>query len=182
MNTSDAALIERVQKGDKFAFAQILDIYSDRIERYVRRMVGHNDVATDIVQDVFIKAYININSFDLDRKFGPWIYRIAHNECVNYFKKKKSLNLTFFQFDTILPSNNELPEQVSDFINKENKSRIEKILNEIDIKYREVIVLNYFEDLDYKEISEALGIPVSTVGVRIMRAKKLLEKLLQNKI
>lgn len=179
MNTSDGEIIKQIQGGDNTKYADILDRYADKIERYVRRMVsGDEDVTKDIVQDTFIKAYININSFDIEKKFGPWVYRIAHNECVNYYKKKKNVHLSFFEFDTIFPGGSDVESQLDYVLRKENKSKIESVINQLDVKYKEVIVLNYFEDLDYKEIAIALGIPISTVGVRIMRAKKLLEKYL----
>ncbi len=174
----DEYIIKKIQSGDKDLYAVVIDRYNDKINRYVSRMTGAGDNATDIVQDVFIKAYINIQSFDTERKFNSWIYRIAHNECINHYKKKRPIYMSMFEFDTILPHFNNIKDPGALFVEKDDKERIEKVLDQVDMKYREVVVLYYFEDLDYKEISMALAIPISTVGVRMLRAKKILEKLL----
>ncbi len=176
----DEYIIKKIQNGDKDLYAVIIDRYNDKISRHVSRMLGAGDDATYIVQDVFIKTYINIQSFDTERKFNSWIYRIAHNECINFYKKKKPIYMSMFEFDTILPHYSNIKDPVTLSMEKEDKEKIAKVLSELDVKYREVIVLYYFEDLDYKEISLALSIPVSTVGVRILRARKILEKLLKN--
>lgn len=174
----DEYIIKQIQNGDKDLYAIIIDRYNDKISRYVSRMLGAGDEANDIVQDVFIKTYINIQRFDTERKFNSWIYKIAHNECINFYNKKKPIYMSMFEFDTMLPHYNNIKDPGVVYIEKEDRDRMEKILDKVDMKYREVIVLYYFEDLDYKEISLALSIPISTVGVRMLRAKKILEKLL----
>ena len=185
MTDTDEIIISKIRVGDINLYTHIVDRYESKISRYVQRIVGAGDQSGDILQDVFIKVYININSFDVDKKFNSWIYRIAHNECVNFLKKKKSIGFSFFDLDTFLPSynlntDNSIKSQDLIFIEKENKEKIEKALQVLDLKYREVIVMSYFEDLDYKEISQALQIPISTVGVRIMRAKKQLQAILKD--
>ena len=185
MTDTDEIIISKIRAGDINLYTHIVDRYEAKIGRYIRRIVGTGDQSQDILQDVFIKVYININSFDVDKKFNSWIYRIAHNECVNFLKKKKSIGFSFFDLDTFLPAYNlntdsSTKSQDLIFIEKENKEKIEKALQVLDLKYREVIVMSYFEDLDYKEISQALQIPISTVGVRIMRAKKQLQAILKD--
>ena len=185
MTDTDEIIISKIRVGDINLYTHIVDRYESKISRYVQRIVGAGDQSGDILQDVFIKVYININSFDVDKKFNSWIYRIAHNECVNFLKKKKSIGFSFFDLDTFLPAynlntDNSIKGQDLIFIEKENKEKIEKALQVLDLKYREVIVMSYFEDLDYKEISQALQIPISTVGVRIMRAKKQLQAILKD--
>lgn len=158
---------------DSYSF--LVERYEDKLLRYIKRFVYDQDDARDVLQDVFIKTYQNLKSFDHDYKFNSWIYRIAHNECVNYLKKNKKEGISFVDLDTVMPIL--FAKESSDdlAISKENKAVIEKALDQLDIKYREVIVLNFFEDLSYEEISEVLRIPTSTVGVRIRRAKEKLK-------
>ena len=85
---TDEAIATRVQKGDSEAFGQLVERYEEKLMRYARKFLRDPDDAKDIVQEVFIKSYQNIQSFDATRRFSPWIYRIAHNEFVNAIKKR----------------------------------------------------------------------------------------------
>lgn len=133
------------------------------------------------LQEIFIKTYVNIRSFDLDRRFSPWIYRIAHNEFVNALKKKKKErgNISLFFVDLLFP--HPIAKETADegSSRREIKEVLGGSLEKIDAKYREPLVLYYLEDMDYKEIADILHIPVSTVGVRLQRGKTLLRKLVK---
>lgn len=172
---SDEALVALIKKGDSEKFGVLIERYKEKLIRYARRFMSDSDMATDAVQDVFIKAYINIQSFDTSKKFSSWIYRIAHNEYVNLLRKKKMLSVSFFDFDTFFPHHvvSESAEALA--IKEEEKVYMEKVLAQLDIKYREPLILYFFEDMKYEEIAEILHIPVATVGVRIMRAKQQLK-------
>ena len=84
----DEQIAARVQKGDAEAFHLIVVRYERKLARYAKRFLFGFDDAKDLVQDVFMKAYVNIGSFDTERRFSPWLYRIAHNEFVNALRKK----------------------------------------------------------------------------------------------
>ncbi|OGZ27587.1 MAG: hypothetical protein A2365_01835 [Candidatus Nealsonbacteria bacterium RIFOXYB1_FULL_40_15] len=167
--------IKLVQQGRIELFDRVVKEYEEKLLRYGRRFLSREEDIEEIVQEVFIKSYVNIKSFDSSKKFSPWIYRIAHNEFVNALKKRRPLY--FFDLDVFFPY----------FISKENfndefdKKRMQEIINKyigsLDYKYKEPVILYYFEDLSYKDISDILRIPVSTVGVRIKRAKKILKNL-----
>jgi len=137
----------------------------------------NQDDARDVSQDVFVKVFRNINSFDVSQRFSPWIYRIAHNEAVNNLKRRVREPLHFFDPELLFPHPVALEDPQSDVEKEEIKMALEKCLELVDEKYREVLVLRYFEDLDYKDISEILKIPVVTVGVRLNRGKNRLKKI-----
>jgi len=84
---TDEAIALRVQGGDGEVFGELIERYQAKLSRYARKFLLDPDDAADIVQDIFIKSYQNIQSFDATRRFSPWIYRIAHNEFVNALKK-----------------------------------------------------------------------------------------------
>ncbi|MDB5260456.1 MAG: polymerase sigma factor SigW, polymerase sigma-70 factor, subfamily [Candidatus Nomurabacteria bacterium] len=178
LDITDESLVAQVKSGDRDKYELLVERYESKLNHYATRFLSDNDAATDAVQDVFIKAYINIQSFDTSKKFSSWIYRIAHNEFVNILRKKKSLSVSFFDFDTFFP--HQVEGEGSDMLalKREDKERVEKAISKLEPKYREPIVLYYFEDMKYDEIADVLLIPVATVGVRIMRAKKLLEKII----
>jgi RNA polymerase sigma-70 factor (ECF subfamily) len=177
---SDEELAAKLQSGDRDAFTILFNRYEKKILRYGQRFLYSYEDLEDAVQEVFIKAYKNIQSFTVSRKFSTWLYRVAHNTFINVIKKKGREPLSFFDFDILvqLPTK-PLPSIQEEFIRDEDKSLVEKHLTELSPKYREPLILYYLEELDYKEISEILHLPTSTVGVRLGRAKQALKKLIQ---
>ena len=173
---SDESLAELVQSGDTEKFGILMERYQAKLFRYGKKFISSEDNIEDVVQDVFIKAYQNIKSFDINQRFSPWIYRIAHNTYINSIKKSSTGPLYLFDFDTVLSHTVTEDPIVREREQKEVKEIVDKGLKEVEPKYREILVLYYIEDLSYKEISEILHIPIGTVGVRIMRAKEILKE------
>lgn len=174
----DEELVPLITEGDKELFGELIDRYEAKLTRYVKRFTQHPDDVSDIVQIVFVKAYINLQSFDTTRSFNSWIYRIAHNESVTYLKKKSNEKVSFIDFDIFLPHPFASEESDTKTISRELEELLETSLSKISPKYREVLVLYYYDDLSYQEIADVLHIPTATVGVRIRRGKEALEKTL----
>ncbi len=170
---SDENIAERVQQGDRESFGLLVDRYEAKMLRYGRKFLQRD--IEDLVQDIFIKAYTNIKSFRTDMKFSPWLYRIAHNEFVNALKKQSRLPLAFFDFDTMFPHIYAPETADQEAQDREIRGLLDTTLDKLDSKYREPLVLYYLEEMNYQEIAEVLHIPVSTVGVRLNRAKALLK-------
>lgn len=175
---SDEELVHKVRQGDKDVFGELIDRYEAKLTRYIRRFTQQEDDLSDILQTVFIKAYMNLNSFDTSRSFNSWIYRIAHNESVTYLKKRSNEKVSFIDFDIFLPHPFAKEEADQKSLEREMKELLETSLSKISPKYREVLVLYYFDDLSYQEIAEVLHIPSATVGIRLKRGKEALEKML----
>jgi RNA polymerase sigma-70 factor (ECF subfamily) len=174
---TDEHIAARVQKGESELFGELIERYQGKLMRYARKFLFHEEDAADTVQDIFIKAYENIRSFDTSRRFSPWIYRIAHNEFVNALKKKQASRTVFaFDIDTLFPHLAASDTADSATLERDLRESLEKHLETLDPKYREPLVLYYLESMDYKEISDILRIPVSTVGVRLARARAMLQK------
>src|SRR3954463_6498094 len=95
MNETDEQVALAVQAGASNRFGELVERYEAKLLRYARKFLLDPDDAQDIVQDIFIKAYENLQSFDVSRRFSPWIYRIAHNEFVNALKKRESRRTMF---------------------------------------------------------------------------------------
>jgi RNA polymerase sigma-70 factor (ECF subfamily) len=176
---TDEALVEEIYQGDKELFGELIDRYEAKLTRYVRRFTQEKDDIDDIVQTIFVKAYTHLNSFDTSRSFNSWIYRIAHNESVTYLKRKGEEKVSFIDFDTFFPHPFAKEESDALALSNEQKKLLESSLSKLPPKYREVLVLYFFEEMSYEEIREVLHIPTSTVGVRLRRAKQALEALLQ---
>jgi RNA polymerase sigma-70 factor (ECF subfamily) len=172
---TDEEVAGRVQDGNVELYEILMQRYEAKLSRYARKFLSNREDIEDVIQQVFIKTYSNIQSFNVSMRFSPWIYRIAHNELVNALKKKKNAALPFFDADTIFPHPvaNENPS--SDSEKRELAELMAQCLDKLDIKYREPLILYFLEELSYKEISDILQIPIATVGVRINRAKEKLK-------
>lgn len=182
MEETDEQVAGRVQRGESELFGVLVERYQARLLRYASKFLFREDDAQDVVQDVFIKAYENIKSFDVARRFSPWIYRIAHNEFVNALKKRKASRTVFtFDVDTLLPHLAAPDTADSSALERDLRESLDEHVRELAPKYREPVILYYLEGMDYRAISDILHIPVSTVGVRLARARIALQKLAAKK-
>ncbi len=177
MNTkdlSDEKLVEIICYKDKEVFSEIIKRYQNKIFNYVNYLTQDQEKTKEIVQETFIKCYINLNGFNIKKKFSSWLYRIAHNETMNFFNKnKKQISLN----EKINLSDDYNIEE--ELVKKEIKKNLEKCLEKLPIIYKETIILYYLEERSYEEISDILKIPIGTVSVRINRSKSLLKKICQ---
>lgn len=172
---SDEVVAVAVQNGDIDAFGALMHRYEAKLKRYGRKFLARSEDIDDLVQDVFIKTYENIQSFDSSHRFSPWIYRIAHNAFVNELRRKSRFGLGSFDPDVILPLIPAKESTDDKALASELRLEMDSLVEELPVKYREVVVLFYFEDLTYQEISDVLQIPVTTVGVRMLRAREKLK-------
>jgi RNA polymerase sigma-70 factor (ECF subfamily) len=174
---TDEEIAAKVQSGDLESFSFLVERYEKKLKRYARKFLANPEDINDIAQEIFIKAYVNIKSFDIEKKFSPWIYRIAHNELVNLLKKKEKNPLLFFDADTLFPHPVSREETDRKTQSDEIKKLLDKCLNQIPSKYREPLLLFYMEELSYNEIAEVMRVPISTVGVRLKRGKRMLKNI-----
>lgn len=175
---TDEELILHIRESHPDKFAEVVSRYQNRLFCYVLRYVHDKLKAEDILQESFIKMYININSFDADRSFSAWAYRITHNETINYIKKNSKENTITDDgwFENIADDRIDF---AGEYDKKLNGKKVRDAINILPMKYKEVVVLYYFEGQDYDQIAKVLQIPRSTVGVRLRRAKGRLQKQLQ---
>lgn len=174
---TDEELVALVQAGDINQFGLLVERYEVKLSRYGRKFLARHEDIQDIVQDIFISAYQNIQGFNIEQRFSPWIYRIAHNAFVNRLKKNSYNPLVLIDFDTLVshPAYDDPAPRERE--QKEMRAMIDRGLEEIQPKYREVLILHFLEDMSYKEISDILQIPSGTVGIRLKRAKEALKKV-----
>jgi RNA polymerase sigma-70 factor (ECF subfamily) len=176
-NLSDEEIVKLVSKQDQELFSHLIKRYQDKLMRYAVYLTGDEDKSADIVQETFIKTYINLNSFDPQKKFSSWIYRIAHNQAMSSFPRH--------QKQVTLPDDFEFDSGVNledDLIKQEFQAHTTKCLKKMPIIYREPLSLFFIEEKSYEEISDILRIPTGTVGTRINRAKLILKKICQKNL
>jgi RNA polymerase sigma-70 factor, ECF subfamily len=158
----------------------LMQRYEQKLLHYILRVSNVSlEDAEDMLQDVFLKVYQNLNDFDKSLKFSSWIYRITRNHVISQYRKIKSrgepVSLEAYNglVDKLASTNDTMREVDQSFL----RAQLNKILSTMDTKYREVMVLKYFEDKDYKEISDILKKPMGTVATLLSRAKKQFQKM-----
>lgn len=176
----DGALVARALR-DPNAYGAIVHCFEAALKRYVRRLLGrHAQSAEDVLQDVFIKAYVNLNDYDTSRPLGPWLYRIAHNEAVSFLRKRGAEPQVIDGEDGRLILERTRDETSADGTARFDlaESGVHGALIELDPRYRDVLVLRYLEDKSYDEISDILQMPPGTVATRIRRGLERLKSSL----
>lgn len=175
---TDNELIEIVREKDPERYGEIIERYQGKLFAYLYRLTGAREETEDLLQDVFIKAFKNLHSYDTQRKFSSWIYRIAHNEAVNHIKRKSLKR--FISWEDITATKDMLKMSSSEEgadtvqIREETRQEVDAAIGRLPFKYKQVLTLRYYSEKSYEEISEILGKPVNTVGTLINRAKKKL--------
>lgn len=173
---TDEQLVDIVRSQDKELYVEIVRRYQIKLAHYLRKFISGSDQLQDILQEVFLKAYRNLYGFNTNERFSPWIYRIAHNEAVNFLKKnnKIAISLEDNEIDVV-----DEKIDLDDIVDKTIlKTKMAYALGKLKEKYREPLILYFFEEKSYEEIGEILHLPTSTVGVLILRAKNLLKNYL----
>lgn len=182
---SDEELVQNTLV-DKNRFGELVDRYQAKLTRYIARLgVRDTEDQLDVLQEIFLKTYRNLNGFDPSLKFSSWIYRIAHNEAVSWYRRKNVRPEGHLVSDSEeLISFLRAKEDSADvmFDRSVNAVELNRALQELDKKYREVIILRFFEHKEYEEISDILQIPVGSVGTLLHRGKKQLADALNQDV
>ncbi|MBU2103816.1 sigma-70 family RNA polymerase sigma factor [Patescibacteria group bacterium] len=169
---------------NKRFFAAIVERYEKKLAAYIFRLgrLGTEDTE-DLLQDIFLKVYQNMNNFDTQLKFSSWIYRIAHNETMGFFRHRKVRphGHTVLESEKVLEVFASELNLVEDIEAQEASAHLNACINELPLKYRDSLVLKFFEHKTYGEISDILSLPEGTVATRINRAKEQVRKMMANK-
>lgn len=133
-----------------------------------------------MAQEVFLQIYRGLSKYDPEKKFFSWMYRVAHNTCINVMQKKPKNQVSLDGTEEYLGSAPESTSPESAYANQELKSRIDGAIADLPDTYRDVVYLRYIGELSYQEISERLELPISTIETRLFRGRQLLQKALQD--
>ncbi len=177
-------LVAAARAGDAAAFEELVNRYDGKIFRLTRNITGNREDAEDAMQDAFLKAYAHLQDFHGDSRFYTWLVRIAANEALMRLRKRRPNQ---FSLDEPIEGDDDLfPRELEDwgptpeqrFAQTEMQSILSEVIDRLDPEYRIVFLLRDFEELSTQETAEALGISVSAVKSRLLRARlRLREKL-----
>lgn len=179
-------LIARCKEYDKYSFMELYKMYEKYLYSLCFSYVQNPQDALDLVQEIYIKVFKNIDKFDIKMQFHPWIRKIAVNTCLNF---KRTIKNNVISMNSAINDEEEIAledtlksqeDVLKEVVNSETKSIIKKYIKEISEEYRMIIVLRYYEDLSYNEIAEITNMPLGTVKTKLYRAKALLKKKLKN--
>jgi RNA polymerase sigma-70 factor (ECF subfamily) len=175
--TIDKSIIQRCKKNDKNAFAELFKFYQNYLFKLCYSYVQNEQEALDLMQEIYIKLYKNINKYDDKYPFHPWIRKVSVNTCLNQ-KRKQVCIISLSENEENLSLEDQLAAEEDTQREVENHDMARIIKQHIYClpeKQRMVIILRYYEDLSYDEISELLSIPLGTVKTDLYRAKKALK-------
>jgi RNA polymerase sigma-70 factor (ECF subfamily) len=181
VDKEDSQIIEEVLKGNINLYRKLVEKHSTKLIGYIFNITRDIYLSEDIGQEVFIKAYKNLDKFDKEKSFSVWLLRIGRNTALDHMKKKYihyelNENLDSNTKDTTLINPSEI------LIKKEEIEELEKTIHQLPNKYKDLILLKYFEDLSYKDISLKLDISIDKVKWRLYEARKLcIRELEKNK-
>lgn len=177
---TDERLVELSLENQAF-FAVLVDRYESKLMRYIKRRTQVSDKdAEDLLQEIFVKIYLNLNGFDPSLRFSSWAYRIAHNEIVSAHRKRLARpqhELSDTDEDIFLHIASDINIE-KELMLEDTKQELMQAIDSLSEKYRDIILLRFFEEQDYDSISDILKIPPGTVATRLNRAKKELQALL----
>lgn len=181
----DDKLIKEALRGDQKAFAELVSRHQGSVYHIVFRIVRDKDIASDLVQETFMKAFSSLKSYRSEYRFSTWLYKIAANSSIDHLRKKRIQAMSLD--NPIQTGDGEVSIEVPDYshhpeeeiIRRERAVSIEEAIKSLPEKYRRVIIARHKEEKSYEEIASELNLPVGTVKARIFRARELLKKRLR---
>ena len=175
---SDEQLLGLFRQGDQQAFAQLVKKYEKELYNFLAKFTGRSDLAEDIFQEAFLQVHISAADFDITRSFRPWLYTIASNKARDAMRRsarRPAVNLTASQDDDSdfdlwnnLLRDETTPPDILD--KKQQEQMVRQVVSQMPDNLREILILAYFNQLSYKEMSESLGVPLGTVKSRLHAA------------
>ena len=183
MKRSDEYLLELALEGDGACFGELTERWQNRIFRFISRYVGSSEVARDLTQDTFIKAYQNLGRLSDHGRFSSWLYKIALNECRMRFRRGKSrVDVPYDEQAELELERSQAPDPERQMQQRERAEVLRQAFQELPDEQRAVILMKEYQGLKFHEIAGILETPVSTVKSRMYLGLKTLRKLMENRL
>jgi RNA polymerase sigma-70 factor (ECF subfamily) len=173
--TEELALIERAVAGDERAFAELVTRYQTAVYNLAYRMLGDAGEAEDAAQEVFLRIYRRLATYDADHRFSTWVLSIASHYCIDLLRRKRPWLVPLENISNWMRARSRGPEAAA--LAQEQQDTVRSLLSRLPEHYRLVLLLRYWHDLGYEEIAEVVDLPVSTIKARLHRARNALAAL-----
>ncbi len=184
MNTDDSVLVDRALAGDSDAFQDLILRYQSKVVNLLTRMLRNRENALDMSQEVFLKAYRGLDKLKDSHKFSSWLMQMAHNRGLDFIKKKRlpSVSTDFADqkneqmvAEYVEPRPDEDPASM---VERMGAPEVMQVLEELDIKYRTILILRFMEGYPFQKIADILDLPLATVKFRKFYAMKMMKRSL----
>ncbi|PLS17678.1 RNA polymerase subunit sigma [Bacillus sp. M6-12] len=160
----------------EFLMNQLMNEYGSDLKRIAFLYVNDIDECEDIIQEVFLTCYLNLSSFRQEASYKTWLIRVTINKCKDYRKRWSIKNLIYKPVINLIKTDRSAEDR---FFHKETGKEIAEKISGLSGKYKEVLILYYYQDMNMNEISKILNISINTVKSRLLRGKKLLQNKLE---
>ena len=172
----DQAIVERAQKGDPNAFAQIVQRYQSPVYNLAYRMLGERTEAEDAAQETFLRAYAQLKGYRTDQKFASWLLAIAAHYCIDRLRRRKFqwLSLDEELTQETLPAPAPGPEELA--FEHERVAEVQQLVQQLAPAVRAIVVLKYWNDLSVEEIAQVTGDSAGAVKVKLFRARQAMAR------
>lgn len=183
----DDVLVKKAIGGSENAYTKLVEKYERALYFHILKMIKDREQVEDLVQETFVKAFDNLNTYSTNYAFSTWLYRIATNHTIDYLRKKKLKTLSIDEPMSTRDGEMEmqLPDESAstdrDIIRKQRQRIVQHAIDNLPEKYRKVIEMRHMEEKSYQEIADVLDLPLGTVKAHIFRARELLYKALKDK-
>lgn len=183
----DDVLVKEAIGGDESAYKKLVEKYERALYFHILKMINDREQVEDLVQETFVKAFDNLNTYSTNYAFSTWLYRIATNHTIDYLRKKKLQTLSINE--PVKTREGDMKMQLPDesastdrnIIRKQRQKIVREAIKDLPEKYRKVIEMRHMEEKSYQEIADVLDLPLGTVKAHIFRARELLYKELKDK-
>jgi len=187
---NEKLLVKNILAGNKDNFKELVDLYIKLVTHIVYSMVNNNSEREDLCQEIFLKIFINLKSFKFKSKLSTWIGRIAYNECLNYYSRKKLNIIEDYHYDSVEKNQKEYYSElnkskeihlIEDLSKKEIVKFLQQEIEQLPLKYRTIILLYHIDDLSYKDIIEITNLSLSNLKVSLFRGRRIIREQMLKK-
>lgn len=181
--TEEIQIINKVLEGNRNLYRKLVDRYAPIVFHVVRGFVKDEEEVQELAQQIFVKTYEKLESFNYESKFSSWLYMIAKNHCRDYAKNIRRNNKRFsemesFELESKMAQKNTAEDEIEV---KEQSAMLNKALGKINPEYAEAFLMKYRDDMTYKAMASRLDVTVSALKVRVHRARKELKEIMEQK-
>jgi RNA polymerase sigma factor (sigma-70 family) len=177
-----------LKKGDQKAYAELLQRYRESVYFMMLKMVGNKDDAEDLTIEAFGRAFKRLEQYTPNFAFSTWLFKIASNNAIDHLRKKKQGDSVSLDTKFVNDEGQELSQSIKsgtldpeeNFIKKQKMELLREVVDKLKPKYKELVVMFYYQEMSHEEISQKLNLPIGTIKAQLFRAREFLYNILKN--
>ncbi len=189
LEITDGMLARQTLAGDPLAFESLVKRYSTPLFNFVYRFLGDYDLASDILQHVFIQLHTSLNTLRVEKPLKAWLFQVARNRCLDELRRRRVIHFSELEavnedeelsILAVIPDTGPLPEELAE--QSDLQQQLQAAIQTLPVKFRSVVLLRYTAQLSFSEIGQTLKMPEATAKTYFQRAKPLLRAALKDQV